>query len=160
MKAQKLGLVLGINIAAACLVLQGCKAKQGGKAVQPSPTDNRVTVISRPPAPAPRPAPVVVAPAPAPAMQEPPPPPPAPSAVRTVKKLPTVPPKAPKAKPAAAPVKAAATPADAESSEYIVKPGDTLFLISKRTNYRQAAILAANPGLNPDRIRVDRKSVV
>ena len=63
MKAQKLGLVLGINIAAACLVLQGCKAKQGGKAVQPSPTE-RVTVISRPPAPAPRPAPAVVAPAP------------------------------------------------------------------------------------------------
>ena len=101
MKAQKLGLVLGINIAAACLVLQGCKAKQGGKAVQPSPTDNRVTVISRPSAPAPRPAPAVVAPAPepqvlpaqpiqpepvvtvtpAPAMQEPPPPAPSSPAV-------------------------------------------------------------------------------
>ena len=175
MKAQKLGLVLGINIAAACLVLQGCKAKQGGKAVQPSPTDNRVTVISRPSAPAPRPAPAVVAPAPepqalpaqpiqpgpvvtvtpAPAMQEPPPP--APSAVRTVKKLPTAPAKAPKAKPVAAPAKAAATPADAAPVEYVVKPGDTLFLISKRTNYRQSAIMAANPGLNPDRIRVGQK---
>ena len=175
MKAQKLGLVLGINIAAACLVLQGCKAKQGGKAVQPSPTDNRVTVISRPSAPAPRPAPAVVAPAPepqalpaqpiqpepvvtvtpAPAMQEPPPP--APSAVRTVKKLPTAPAKAPKAKPAAAPAKAAATPADAAPVEYVVKPGDTLFLISKRTNYRQSAIVAANPGLNPNRLRVGQK---
>ena len=89
-------------------------------------------------------------------MQEPPPPP-APSAVRTVKKLPTVPPKAPKAKPAAASVKAAATSADAASSEYIVKPGDTLFLISKRTNYRQSAIVAANPGLNPNRLRVGQK---
>ena len=181
MKAQKLGLVLGINIAAACLVLQGCKAKQGGKAVQPSPTDNRVTVISRPSAPVQRPAPVVVAPVaepqalpaqpippepvvtvtpapvPAPIMQEPPPPPPAPSAVRTVKKLPAAPAKGPKAKPAAATVKAAATPADAATSEYIVKPGDTLFLISKRTNYRQAAIVAANPGLNPNRLRVGQK---
>ena len=26
MKAQKLGLVLGMNMAAACLVMQGCKA--------------------------------------------------------------------------------------------------------------------------------------
>ena len=182
MKAQKLGLVLGINIAAACLMLQGCKAKQGGKAVQPSPTE-RVTVISRPaPAPAPRPAPAVVAPAPeqpalppqpiqpepvvtvppappapAPVVQEPPPPPPAPSAVRTVKKLPAAPVKGPKAKPAAATVKAPASPAGASANEYIVKPGDTLFLISKRTNYRQAAIVAANPGLNPNRLRVGQK---
>ena len=174
MKAQKLGLVLGINIAAACLMLQGCKAKQGGKG-QPPPTD-RVTVISRPaPAPAPRPAPVaqpqplppqpvqqepVVAetalpPPPAPVMQNPPPPPP--SAVRTVKKLPTAPVKGPKAKPAAATVKAPATPVGASSNEYIVKPGDTLFLISKRTNYRQSAIIAANPGLNPNRLRVGQK---
>ena len=165
MKAQKLGLVLGINIAAACLVLQGCKAKQGGKAVQPSPTE-RVTVISRPaPAPAPRPAPAVVAPAPEqPAL--PPQPiqpepvvtvPPAPSAVRTVKKLPAAPVKGPKAKPAAATVKAPASPAGASANEYIVKPGDPLFLISKRTNYRQAAIVAANPGLNPNRLRVGQK---
>ena len=183
MKAQKLGLVLGINIAAACLMLQGCKAKQGGKAVQPSPTGNRVTVISRPSAPAPRPAPAVVAPAPeqpalppqptqpepvvvettlpppAPVVQTPPPPPPppAPSAVRTVKKLPAAPVKGPKAKPAAATVKAPASPAGASSNEYIVKPGDTLFLISKRTNYRQSAIIAANPGLNPNRLRVGQK---
>lgn len=178
MKAQKLGLVLGINIAAACLMLQGCKAKQGGKGQTPPPTD-RVTVISRP-APASRPVPAAVAPVvepqalpPQPIQQEPmivetpppapvvrdvpPPPPPAPSAVRTVKKLPTAPAKAPKAKPAAASVKAAATPADAASNEYIVKPGDTLFLISKRTNYRQAAIVAANPGLNPNRLRVGQK---
>ena len=40
---------------------------------------------------------------------------------------------------------------------YVVKPGDTLFLISKRTNFRQAEILAANPGLRSDRLRVGQK---
>ncbi len=175
MKAQKLGLVLGVNIAAACLMMQGCKAKQGGK-VQPSPTENRVTVISSPaqrpggaaPAaesqglPAAQPiqrGPVATTETQAPetglAAQGPS----APSAVPTVKALPPPPAaKTPKAKPAAAPAKqAAASAAAAPTTEYVVKSGDTLFLISKRTNYRQSAILAANPGLNPDRIRVGQK---
>ena len=38
-----------------------------------------------------------------------------------------------------------------------MKPGDTLFLISKRTNYRQSSIIAANPGLNANRLRVGQK---
>ncbi len=175
MKAQKLGLVLGINMVAACLMMQGCKAKQGGK-VQPSPTENRVTVISSPaqrpggaaPAaesqglPAAQPiqrGPVATTETQAPetglAAQGPS----APSAVPTVKALPPPPAaKTPKAKPAAAPAKqAAASAAAAPTTEYVVKSGDTLFLISKRTNYRQSAILAANPGLNPDRIRVGQK---
>ncbi len=170
MKAQKLGLVLGINIAAACLVLQGCKAKQGGKAVQPSPTDNRVTVISRPPAQVvpvdqppqqpPQTEPVVTVPPapPAPVMQEPPPPPPAPSAVRTVKKLPSAPTKAQKAKPASAPTKVAASSAEGALGEYVVQPGDSLSKISKKTNYREDAILAVNPGIKDrNRIRVGQK---
>ena len=194
MKAQKLGLVLGINMVAACLMMQGCAApdsakgraerarKDGGSTtivseqpVNPPPSANKpvVKVISKParklppPAqqempPAPPQEPVITAtttPAPAPVVQEqlPPPPPPAPSSVRTVKKLPTAPAKTPKTKPAAASVKAATTPADAASNEYIVKPGDTLFLISKRTNFRQSAIVAANPGLNPNRLRVGQK---
>ena len=164
MKAQKLGLVLGINMVAACLVLQGCKARQGGK-VQPSPTD-RVTVISSPrPVPSAEPSRAVVSPAPvAPVIStttiaetEPV----AQSSVRTVKPLSAPPaPKAAKTKHAAAPAPAkvvAAPAAPAAATEYVVKPGDTLFLISKRTNYRQAAILAANPGLNADRIRVGQK---
>lgn len=192
MKAQKLGLVLGINMVAACLMMQGCadpKSPKGQKLAasrnataiaSPSSTDQTITIISRP-GPASRPMPVAVAPiaepqaaqpilqepvitatttpAPVPVVQKPlpPPPPPAPSSVRTVKKLPTAPAKAPKAKPAAATVKAPAIPAGSSSNGYVVKPGDTLFLISKRTNYRQSAIIAANPGLNPNRLRVGQK---
>ena len=185
MKAQKLGLVLGINMIAVCLTMQGCKATKPGKPAprRTEPTQT-ITVISTPatskpqvvtpveepqvapqpaqpvavvaPLPPPEPAPVVVAPpAPAPVVPVAKPK----SSVRDIKPLPPPPPKTPKpkaksaAKPATAPV---AAPADAPA-EYVVKSGDTLFLISKRTNYRQAAILAANPGLNPKRLRVGQK---
>ena len=37
MKVQKLGLVLGMNMAAACLVLQGCKATRPGTDNLPPP---------------------------------------------------------------------------------------------------------------------------
>ena len=183
MKAQKLGLVLGINMMAVCLTMQGCKATKTGKPAprQPQPHQT-ITVIS---SSATRNAPVVapvaepqvvqqpvqpvavvstlpppVEPAPVepvPVVNTPPAPPPAApvaktrSSVREIKPLPPTPPKTPKAK-----AKPAAAPA-AETSEYVVKSGDTLFLISKRTNYRQTAILAANPGLNPDRLRVGQK---
>ena len=43
------------------------------------------------------------------------------------------------------------------ANEYVIKPGDTLFLISKRTNYRPSAIIAANPGLKADHLRVGQK---
>ena len=179
MKAQKLGLVLGINMMAVCLTMQGCKATKTGKPApqQPQPQQTQtITVISSPAA---RNAPVVAPvvepqvvqqPAqpvavvstlpppvePAPVVQTPPAPPPpaapvAKTQVREIKPLPPTPPKTPKAK-----AKPAAAPA-AETPEYVVKSGDTLFLISKRTNYRQSAILAANPGLNPNRLRVGQK---
>ena len=186
MKAQKLGLVLGINMIAVCLTMQGCKATKPGKPAprRTEPTQT-ITVISTPaarkppvvtpvaePQVAPQPTQPVAVVAPLP----PPPPEPAPvvtpvapapvvpvaktqSAVRDIKPLPPPPPKTPKpkAKPAAKPATApVAAPADAPA-EYVVKSGDTLFLISKRTNYRQAAILAANPGLNPKRLRVGQK---
>ena len=169
MKAQKLGLILGINMVAACLMMQGCKATRPGGSVPPQPPPPNKPVISVTPA-APRPAPAAVSGTPVTEVQPiaPTTPPPAtvqpaqpveppPSAVRTIKPLPPAPaPKAPKTKVAAAPAPAtAAQPAAA--AEYVVKPGDTLFLISKRTNYRQAAIVAANPGLNPDRLRVGQK---
>lgn len=179
MKAQKLGLVLGINMVAACLVMQGCKnpdyerAKREGKYPPPSSTvrqipDDRQVITYVPsttqrPAPAAEPAAQPQAPVisnlppaePGPAVQDTPPAEPAPSAVRKVKPLPVA-----QAKPAkSSKVKAASAPAAAAPSvtEYVVKSGDTLSLISKRTNYRQSAILAANPGLNPDRIRVGQK---
>ena len=191
MKAQKLGLVLGINMVAACLMMQGCaapgsvKAERERRSAPRSATGDRVTVISRP-APASRqspppaqqqafpaqpiqqqvlpaqpvqPEPVVVttpAPAPAPVVQELPPP--APSSVRTVKKLPAVPPKTQKAKPAAAPAKVAASSDEVASAEYVVQPGDSLSKISKKTNYKEDAILAANPGVKDrNRLRAGQK---
>ena len=201
MKAQKLGLVLGINMVAACLMMQGCahpdsdKAKREGRYAPRSATDNRVTVISRP-APAsrqlPPPAqsqalpaqpvqqqempvqpiqqqgmlapsvqqePVIVettTPAPAPVVQDMTPP--APSSVRTVKKLPAVPPKTLKTKPASAPAKVAASSDEVASAEYIVQPGDSLSKISKKTNYKEDAILAANPGIKDrNRLRIGQK---
>ncbi len=180
MKAEKLGLVLGINMVAACLVMQGCKnpgyerAKREGKYPPPSqtvrqlPDDKQVItyVPSTPqrPAPAAEPAAQPQGPVisnmpqsaePAPALQDTPPAEPAPSAVRKVKPLPTAQAKASKE----SKVKAASAPAAAAPSttEYVVKSGDPLSLISKRTNYRQSAIVAANPGLNPNRLRVGQK---
>ena len=163
MKVQKLGLVLGINMAAACLMMQGCKVAKPGKNVPPPRQDRVITVVSRPtvkpvvkveaePAEVPEQKIVVkpVAPTqpPTPAVQ------PKPSAVATVKPLPAV-----TAKPAKvdAPKKAAAAPAEAATEEYVVRSGDTLFIISKRTNIRQRAILAANPGLKAERLRVGQK---
>ena len=58
MKAQKLGLVLGINMVAACLMMQGCKATRPGGTIPPSQPPPNKPVISVTPA-APRPAPVV-----------------------------------------------------------------------------------------------------
>ena len=182
MKAQKLGLVLGINMMAVCLTMQGCKATKTGKPAPQQPQPHQtITVISTPatrrtpvvapvaePQEVPQPVQPVAVVTPLPPPVEPAPvvhtpPAPAPvvpvaktqSSVREIKPLPPTPPKTPKpktkpaAKPATAPVAAPA--------EYVVKSGDTLFLISKRTNYRQAAIIAANPGLNPQRLRVGQK---
>ena len=121
MKVQKLGLVLGINMAAACLMMQGCKATKSGKNVPPPQPDSTITVISRPTAkpfvksdetPAEVPVQTIVV-APAPAVPPPPPPPvvqPRPSSVATVKPLPTA--TAKPAKPAAS-KKVAAAPAEA-----------------------------------------------
>ena len=165
MKVQKLGLVLGINMAAACMMMQGCKATKPGRTVPPR-QDRVITVVSRPTAkpfaksdvtPAEVPEQTIVV-APAPAVTPPPPPPvvqPQPSAVATVKPLPTA-----TAKPAKSNVskKAAVAPAEAAATEdYVVRSGDTLFIISKRTNIRQRAILAANPGLKAERLRVGQK---
>ncbi len=126
MKAQQLGLVLGLNMIAVCLTMQGCKATKPGKPAprRTEPTQT-ITVISTPaarkppvvspvaePQVAPQPTQPVAVVAPLP----PPPPEPAPvvvtpvapvaktqSSVRDIKPLPPPPPKTPKpkAKPAA-----------------------------------------------------------
>ena len=184
MNVQKLGLVLGVNMVAACLMMQGCAAPGSAKAGKSASTTVKAETTLPPSSPSTKPV-ITVLPPKRPAqpvvtsVPEPPPvqpvvttqpttPPPVvvdqpavsrPSSVRTVSALPPKPaPKKPKAKPAAAPTAAAPAPAPAAATtEYVVKPGDTLFLISKRTNYRQSAIVAANPGLNPDRLRVGQK---
>ena len=187
MNVQKLGLVLGVNMVAACLMMQGCAAPGSAKAgksasttvragtsLPPSAQSDKPIITVTPPK---RPVQPVVTPAPEPPAPMPPivttqptqPTTPTPvvadqpvvskpPSVRTVKALPPPAPKKPKVKPAAAPAVAATTaqPA-ATTTEYVVKPGDTLFLISKRTNYRQSAIIAANPGLKPNNLRVGQK---
>lgn len=66
----------------------------------------------------------------------------------------TVTPVATSVKPVSVPAPAVSA---AEHTTYIVQNGDLLSKISKRYNITIAAILAANPGLNPDKIRVGQK---
>ena len=153
MKAQKLGLVLGMNMAVACLVMQGCKAV---KPVKDLPPPETTTVES---STAPTVSEIATEPdAPAPGVpgagvqQETMPTPPA---TRTVSKIPLPP--APQ-KPASAPAApaAGATPA-AAPVVHVGKRGEVLSGISKKYNVKMSAIVAANPGLNPNRIRIGQK---
>ena len=161
MKAQKLGLVLGMNMAVACLVLQGCKAnKPGGElpppelppVEQPAPQQPVVTEIETTPAPS--------VPGAVPQQEMPQPP----ATTRTVGALPPPPPPPPpaaqKPQPAVTPAPAVspdATPAPAAATIHTVKRGEFLSSISKKYNVKMSAIVAANPGLNPDRIRIGQK---
>jgi LysM repeat protein len=157
MKAQKLGLVLGMNMAVACLVMQGCKAVKPEKDLPPPET----TTIGSPAAPAPTVTEIDAEPAaPAPGVpgaggvqQETMPPPPA---TRTVAKLP--PPPAPPKKPATASTApaAGATPS-AAPVVHVVKRGEILSGISKKYNVKLSAIVAANPGIDPNRILIGQK---
>ena len=53
MKAQKLGLFLGMNMAVACMVMQGCKAVKPGQGAQsPAYVAPVVKPVSAAPAPA------------------------------------------------------------------------------------------------------------
>ncbi|MBR1588775.1 MAG: LysM peptidoglycan-binding domain-containing protein [Kiritimatiellae bacterium] len=142
-----------MNMAAACLVLQGCKANRTGKELPPpevmtidrpagQPTQEpTVTEIEATP-----PAPSATVPAPRHETM-----PPAPT-TRTVKALP------PPARPAEAkrPAVASAS-APAAVTVHTVKKGDLLSSISRKYNVKMSAIVAANPGINPDRIRIGQK---
>ena len=167
MKAQKIGFVLGLNVAAACLMMQGCKAT---KAVDGSDTADQAVVVEQQASAKPKksyhffekknasetvqpttvatvePAPVApVAATVTPIVSEPVPPAP------TVKPISATP--APKAATVAA---VPATPAPAATT-YTIQKGDTLSGISKRYNVKMSAILAANPGLKADKIRIGKK---
>lgn len=150
-------LALGVNLAAACLMMQGCKAPKviGSEPVVTQPTVQTVDVQSAPVTPVAQPQVVAVVdtppPPPPPAVKEvkPLPPPPPPPAVKEVKPLP--PPPAKEVKPLPPPSAPVAT------TVYTIKNGDTLSVISKRNNVKMSAILAANPGLNPNKIYAGKK---
>ncbi|MGN0847301.1 MAG: LysM peptidoglycan-binding domain-containing protein [Kiritimatiellia bacterium] len=149
MKVQKLGLALGMNMAVACLLMQGCgtlpftkdKAPQPVTAVdplppvveEPTPSPTTTTIVTT--VPEVKSEPIVVEPMP--------------TKVATVKPLPPVASKPP----------AKVAPA-ANSLVYTVKPGDQLFAVSRRYNVKMSAIEKANPGLNPNRIRVGQKITI
>lgn len=150
MKVQKLGLVLGMNMAAACLVLQGCKATRPGTdnlpppVVDPGPATRIETIPATPSEPSVTVTPEVK-PLPPPAVATPP------AKVAEVKPLP--PPPTPKKHPkAVAPV--------AGGSTVVVQRGDTLSGICVRHRVKMSAVVAANPGLNPNHIRVGQKIVL
>ena len=145
MKVQKLGLVLGMNMAAACLVLQGCKATRPGTdnlpppVVDPGPATRIETIPATPSEPSVTVTPEVK-PLPPPAVATPP------AKVAEVKPLP--PPPAPKTHPKAG------------GSTVVVQRGDTLSGICVRHRVKMSAVVAANPGLNPNHIRVGQKIVL
>ena len=189
MKVQKLGWVLGMNMAVACMMMQGCKANKAG---QPSPESATQVAVAPVETTTPVETPTVEATTPVTSTtgagpsatvtpgaantqpsgivieQGQPPAPvvkPQPS-VTTVKPLPK-----PGQKPVAvAPVKGASVAgkpsavagasATAGSFVYTVKPGDQLGYISRRYNVRLSAIEKANPGLNPNRIRIGQKITI
>jgi len=43
---------------------------------------------------------------------------------------------------------------------YTIKPGDTVYSISRRAGIAPAALIAANPGLDPDRLRIGQQICV
>ena len=176
MKAQKLGLVLGMNMAVACLVFQGCKVtKPGGAADMPPPVvDTGATVGETTTVPATEVetsvgamdaattpstttvSAIEVTTATEPAVEQPL----SPSQVREVKPLPIA-----KKRPAAAVATAPASASAAESvgaapSTVVVKRGDTLSAICARNHVKMSAVVAANPGLNPNRIFVGQKIAI
>ena len=131
----KFGWVVGVNVAAACLLMQGCKA------VRPASGNNygnNVKTVETAPAVVPADdIQVATTPAPTPEVK------PAPA----VAPVPTTPAPAVTPAPAAGPA----------YTLYTVKPGDMLSKISKRYNIRQKAILDLNPGLSPNKLYAGKK---
>ena len=183
MKVQKLGLVLGMNMAVACLMMHGCASPDSAKyqkeqkamagTSQPSSPDIVTMPVEQAPAQSAQQPVVTEATTPAPGVpgagvqQETMPTPP--PATRKVGKLP--PPPAPQKKPVASATATAASaaPATADAATaasaapaaapvvHTVKRGEVLSSISKKYNVKMSAIVAANQGLDPNRIRIGQK---
>jgi LysM repeat protein len=146
MKSQTLGLVLGLNVAVACLVLQGCKANKPGS-VKPA-QDNVVVIDTNEPSDIKDEKPVNNAPETIVVEDE------KPVTPVVVKPVPATPPPAPKKQ---ITVVDKAPAASTETTTYVVCAGDTLSGIAARYNIKMQAILAVNPGMNPNRIYVGKK---
>ena len=183
MKVQKLGLVLGMNMAVACLMMHGCASPDSAKyqkeqkamagTSQPSSPDIVTMPVEQAPAQSAQQPVVTEVTTPAPGdpgagvQQETMPTPP--PATRKVGKLP--PPPAPQKKPVApaTATAASAAPATADAATaasaapaaapvvHTVKRGEVLSSISKKYNVKMSAIVAANQGLDPNRIRIGQK---
>ena len=138
---RRLGWAVGVNVAVACLVMQGCKATRTVKG--PDYGNEVKTVETQPTSPAQADdikVSMETTPAPATAVKEETP----------VTVAPTTP----------VPVVESTAPAIAPAPEYTlytVKSGDMLSKISRRYNIRQKAILDLNPGLQPNRLYAGRK---
>ena len=169
MKAQKLGLVLGMNMAVACLVFQGCKVTQPGAGNVPPPrVDPAITagetsstpvvestvaggaMVAEPSA-TPATTSIEVTATTEPAVE-----PLQPSQVAVVKPLPVAK-SSPVASVAASTSASVVEPAAGTTSSVVVQRGDTLSAICARNHVKMSAVVAANPGLNPNRIRVGQK---
>lgn len=138
MKAQTLGMVLGVNLVVACLALQGCKsaaAKEGNNGsaneaktveAQPAAADTNTTATAA-----------------APAEQQPAA---ASNEVKTVKSGDET--------AEGNPDGAKAQPSASATTPYTVKKGDTLSGIAHRFGLRTGDVVAVNGGLNANKIRV------
>ena len=134
----KFGWIVGVNVAAACLLMQGCKAVRPTKGYD----GNNVKTVETAPAVVPTDD-IQVTTTPAPEAK------PAPTTKPASAEAPVPTTSAPAVTPAPA--------AEAAYTLYTVKPGDMLSKISKRYNIRQKAILDLNPGLSPNKLYAGRK---
>ena len=166
----KFGMLLGVNLAVASVLMQGCKATKPRGGEQPSP--DRPVAQQRPAQPAAAPKTAAQHDIETSRYVEPKAPP-------QVAARPQTPPAQPQAQQPSAPAQtpasktaqqgAAAKPAqpqadakalpppEPEYTEYVVKRGDMLSRICVKYGVKQRDVLKLNPGLNPNKLFVGKK---
>lgn len=142
MKAQTLGMVLGVNLVVACLALQGCKSAAAKE--ENAGSANEAKTVETQPAAADTNASATAA---APAEQQP-----AATAVASSNEVKTV--KSGDETAEGNPDGAKAAPAASATTPYTVKKGDTLSGIAHRFGLRTGDVVAVNSGMNANKIRV------
>jgi LysM repeat protein len=135
------------------MLLQGCKDTKDNSAIQPAPDTTPATVATTDSVPpvattssisnaVTSNAPQNIAQTPAPAAAQPQP----------------MPASAPIVQPAPMPAPAAAAPpATSDTREYAIAKGDTLGALAKKNGVSLKAMLAANPGIDPKKLKVGQK---